>query len=77
MHQWYTVLQQDSVTLKETVKGIFLIFFGVLCIIFDLSCPAVSQSCRMTVVEPKERVLIWKSIPRDNRQQTTFTQVSV
>lgn len=29
----------------------------------DLSCPAVSQSCRVTLVEPTVKVFIWKSIP--------------
>lgn len=29
----------------------------------DLSCPAVSQSCRVTVAEPTVKVFIWKSIP--------------
>lgn len=28
----------------------------------DLSCPAVSQSCRVTLVEPRLKVFIWKSI---------------
>lgn len=29
----------------------------------DLSCPAVSQSCIVTVVEPRVKVFMWKSRP--------------
>lgn len=29
----------------------------------DLSCPAVSHSCRVTLLEPSVIVFIWKSMP--------------
>lgn len=44
----------------------------ISCVTSDLSCPAVSQSCRAMVVEPRVKVFIWKSIPRSSRPMVSY-----
>lgn len=44
----------------------WLLNMGIKCVTSDLSCPAVSQSCRVIVVEPRFKVFIWKSTPKRN-----------